>query len=576
MIEINTSTAGQLHWDMARHMPASVLREKLNAMAESMGDIAFGRRVAREMVAWTQPQRAVPRIHERYRAIVRDGIAFFISQVSRKRLIEQALIQLKMDPGVGSGERLLALATQFPTLHKLGQIIARNPYIDPALKEWLVKLEDGRYGTPENDLVDQIENHVASHPDRPLLRIHPNMLSEASVGGVFRFDLEEIGRSSDSPGVFKLLKPGIRRHVAEEVQILKKTAAFFESNRADYPLKNFRFLEVFDDVREMLIKEIDLTCEQRHLGEAARFYRDMPSVVIPKCFSFGNDTITAMAYLDGPKITDAELKPEHRKRCARVLFEAMVCRPLFSMRESALFHGDPHAGNILAISESDEKMPAIGLLDWSLAGYLNRCDRLKTIRLIQAIIKGDMVAIDECIYSLANGGSNEYRSATQTRGGGIAGLMHSPEFRHMPIVRKTFRLIEALSYEGYVFPANLMLFRKAVFTLEGVLNDIWPDFDMDAAVFQYLATLFVHEMPLRVGNLIFPFADRPETYPSLVSNLDLYILIMHQYMHAVRTGMQTLFDSMIGWRWDCGVLPFALVSSGSVGNERAPIRLRTS
>ena len=113
--------------------------------------------------------------------------------------------------------------------------------------------------------------------------------------------------------------------------------------------------------------------------------------------------MTAMDFLDGPKIIDADLTPEQRRQCAGVLFEALVCRPLFSPGENALFHGDPHAGNILAVPAPGSGTPRIGLVDWSLAGRLTRRDRVDIVRLIQAIVKQDLTGIRVAVTALAGG-----------------------------------------------------------------------------------------------------------------------------------------------------------------------------
>ena len=80
-----------------------------------------------------------------------------------------------------------------------------------------------------------------------------------------------------------------------------------------------------------------------------------------------------------------------------------------------------------------------------------------------------------------------------------------------------------------------MLFRKAIFTLEGVLHDLWPSFDMDAAMIQYLTALVIKEIPMRVGGLFFPMTDRPENYPSLISNSQLQSLLISPFAAVMRT-----------------------------------------
>jgi len=531
------------------------LQEKLKTLAAAMGDEAFIKHVAREIVERTQPQQAIPEVYGHYRSVVRDGIEFFLSRVDRDRLIKLVVSQLKLDPEAGTQKRLLELAKRFPTLHKLGQIIARNPNIDPVVKKWLIHLENGCYGTPLDGIMERIGEQLVQADDRDRVQVQPAILAEASVGAVIAFYWNRPSSQARTEGVFKVLKPGIRRHLDEELLILEKTAAFFEENRHRYPLKDFKFIDVFKEVREMLVKEINLAAEQTNLIEAARFYRNMESIQIPQLFPFSTDTMTAMAFLNGPKITDAPLKKEQRKRCAALLFEALVCRPLFSRHEPSLFHGDPHAGNILAVKDPVSGNLRIGLLDWSLAGRLTKRDRVKTAQLIQAVLKKDLSGIRRSVNALAIGDyMNSPRQRHEFRNL-VLSTVRSSEFDRLALIKRTFKLLEQLTFEGFVFPAELMLFRKAIFTLEGVIFDLWPSFNMDAAVTQYLTTLVTQEIPTRFGNLFFPLVDRPENYPSLISNIELQSLIIHQYVAAIRSGTHSLSAYIAGWSRMSG-MPF--------------------
>ena len=133
------SNSDRMFESSAQKISPKTVHQRLNALAAAMGEDAFGSRVAREIVARTRPQQAVPEIYRHYRTLVSDGIEFFLSRISRRRLVDLVASQLKMDPAAGAEERLLELAKRFPTLHKLGQIIARHPNIDPAVRQWLLK-----------------------------------------------------------------------------------------------------------------------------------------------------------------------------------------------------------------------------------------------------------------------------------------------------------------------------------------------------------------------------------------------------------------------------------------------------
>ena len=532
---------------IAATMSPDTLRQQLARMADSMGQAAFGTRMAREIVARTHPELAIPETYAHYRSLVCDGIEFFLSQISRERLLDLVVSQLSMDTDACCQQRLLALAQRFPTLHKLGQLIARHPDIDPDVRQWLIGLENGLYGTDPAELMVRIQAELGSAGKKSGVHVAPSILAEASVGAVVPFQWQPLGDGVCQKGVFKVLRPGIRRHLSEELTVLKKTAAYFHAHRTRYPLKDFRFLEIFDDVRDMMIHEIDLASEQRLLEAAGRFYADMPAIRIPRRLPLSTDAMTAMAFLEGPKLADADLTEPQRRRMAEALFTGIVLKPLFSRCDAALFHGDPHAGNILAVYVAESIDPAIGLVDWSLAGRLDRSDRVKTVRLIQAILKKDLTGMVNAVRGLAAGASQPTAMPRWQLRDLILGWMHEPANERLPLIKQAFRLLEFLSMEGLVFPADLMLFRKAIFTLEGVLHDLWPAFDMNAAVAQHMMALVQQELPIRLSNLFFPLADRPENYMSLVSNQDLHCLIAHQWVNSLFSYSQRLMGPLMGW-----------------------------
>jgi ubiquinone biosynthesis protein len=541
--------------DLAPDGTSDALHEKLSTMAASVGDNVFVKLVAREIVERTRPQQAIPEAYGHYRLVVRDGIEYFLSQISCPRLIDLVISQLQLKANVDAKERLVELAKRIPTLHKLGQIIARNPNIDPAIKKWLIQLENGCYGTPLEGILRRINGQLVETASLDRVTVQPVILSEASVAAVVPFCWNRPSTHEQIHGVFKVLKPGIRSRLEEELIILEKTSAFFEENRQRYKFKDFKFLNIFQEMREIMVNEINLAAEQNYLVEAARFYQDMESIQIPRPFPLSTDGMTAMAYLNGPKIIDAHLNPEQRRRCTAVLFHALICKPLFSPHEDSLYHGDPHAGNILAVNDPATGDLQIGLLDWTLAGRLTKRDRLKTVKLILAIIKKDLSGIRRAVKALAINDFMENPQQRQAFRNVVLNHLQSSEFAGLSLIKKSFKLMEQLSFEGLVFPADLMLFRKAVFTLEGVLYDLDPSFDIDAAVTQYMMALMTGELPMRLGNLFFPLADRSEDYTSLISNAELQSLMVHQYADAVKSIYKPLSGYFTAWSRIFGAPP---------------------
>lgn len=254
-----------------------------------------------------------------------------------------------------------------------------------------------------------------------------------------------------------------------------------------------------------------------------------------------------MEYLGGEKITDIDAAAPLREKIARRLFQVLVCRPLFSRRKCAIFHGDPHAGNILIMKEPGALSFQIGLVDWSLAGRLSLAERVGMNRLIQAMLKGDSEEMARSIVRLANiQGAVEAGRLSRLREQ-IEMFLRTSGWPHQSLIGTVCRLLEELSYQGIVFPADLMLFRKAFFTLEGVVLDICADFDFDAQMQIYLLVGIAEEMPVRICNVLFPLMDRPENYETLISNAELQSLLLSQSSALLVTNMELLWQPFFWW-----------------------------
>ena len=113
----------------------------------------------------------------------------------------------------------------------------------------------------------------------------------------------------------------------------------------------------------MLRAEICLDREREHLAAAGDLYRRDAAIRIPRLLPLHSPRITAMARIDGRKITAAsEPTPRAQRRLAQRLAEALLARPFFSDEQAAICHGDPHASNLFLDAEG-----RIVIIDWSAA-----------------------------------------------------------------------------------------------------------------------------------------------------------------------------------------------------------------
>jgi ubiquinone biosynthesis protein len=511
------------------------LEARLIDMADDIGHDRFREQAAADIVESSRPEDVLPPVYAGYRQVVADGIRFLLSRLPVPRIAGLIADQARAALDTPTAARLLMLAQKLPTLHKLGQMIARNRHLDPSFKRWLIALENGPCTVSMTEITALIQKELGEDMERFDVKIGPAPIAEASVGVAVPFTFTPEG-DMRRRGVFKMLKPGVRERLREELDVLAELAGYLEQRRHLYPLKDFRFADTFQDIRGALIEESDLAGEQKKLKEAFRFYHNSGPARVPAVYSFSTPDITAMGFMAGKKITDACTTPGDRKRLAHDLFRTLIWRPLFSMDPVPPFHGDPHAGNLLSQCPDTTPDPRIGLIDWSLSGTLPRDKRSRLVFMMLGILMEHRDMIIDGIQALsADDGRHEsvFRERVDTA---ARGIMAGDDFRRGGIAKKAFVLLDGLALEGFRFPPDLLLFRKTFFTLEGVLFDLCPSFDVDGAMVGEMARLFLSEAPQRWASWMFPLMDRSENYRSLISNLDLRILAQHFVMAFFRRG----------------------------------------
>ena len=352
-------------------------------------------------------------------------------------------------------------------------------------------------------------------------------------------------KGTNKSGVFKVLRPRMAEKLEAELQALAKTARFIEKNRSSFNLDNLQLAELIDELSRDLRAEIDLSEEQKRLKEAGVVYANEPSVQIPTVFPFSSPQMTAMQYMDGCSIADINGSEESLLEVAELVFKSIICIPLFWKGDRALFHGDPHAGNIYVREVNNGDRYDIALLDWPLAGYLSRAQRSQVMQLLVGVLKNNSQDITGAIERLSADRFDTGPANSQLILGEVEKQLNDPQWTNRDPLAKVFWILEQAAMRGVVFPSELVLYRKAFFTLEGVLNDISPDFSMATSLERYLRDLLLEELPYRSAAWFVTKGDDGSLYPSMLSNFDLQSLILHQALNRWEKSME-FYTDMLG------------------------------
>lgn len=466
----------QLREALRSFMPSGATApEKITAIETALRS-PLGQSMREAMARWivdeiVPAERLVPKSYLQWRPPVRDAMTFVVARLSPARLAPKLLEQIELPLDTAPEVRLLHLIAKVPGLQKLGQVIARNQHLHPALRRELAHLENGIRDVKPEDVRSIVLRELGPRAKRWSVQVSPQILKEASVSAVVRFSWNNPDTGRRERGVFKVLKPHIPEYFAEDMDYLQGLAQYFGERHYTYGFPAHLIPDTFRKVRRLLKHEVNFRREQKTLLEAAALYHSYPGIRIPRVIpTLCTNAITALSEERGIKVTNAvtRLSGPARRKVAEQLVEALIAVPLLSAQPEAVFHGDPHAGNLLYNTRTGELV----ILDWALRERLGREQRRHLALLFLMVTLRDPVGVFNEIMALA-----QPRPRIGSPGAKMAHHLINQFLDAMPATRlpsaaDAMRLLEEVAIEGLKFPGSLIILSKVMFTLEGILGDL--------------------------------------------------------------------------------------------------------
>ena len=466
----------QLQAALAGFLPKDATRaERISAIEAGLRSPA-GQSVREAMARWivdgiVPVDALVPEAYLKWRPPVRDCMVFVIGRISPARLAPKLLEQLELPARTPPEARLLRLIAKVPGLQKLGQVIARNQHLRPALRNALARLENSIRDVKPEEIRAIIQKDLGLRLKTYEVDIAPAILSEASVSAVVRFTWRNPASGQRERGVFKVLKPHIPEYFAEDMDYLQRLAEYFGDRHHTYGFPADLIPDTFKKVRRLLQHEVNFVREQKTLIEAGSLYRSMPGVRVPRVIKpLCTPKITALTEERGIKVTNAaaRLPTPLRRRVAEQIIEALVAVPLLSAQEGAIFHGDPHAGNLLY----DNRTGELTIIDWALRERLSREQRRHLALLFLMVSLRDPIGASNEVLALSQQRirSDSPRAAVVREV--VTSFLEELPVRRLPSGADAMKLLERIAVKGVKFPGPLVMLSKVMFTLDGILNDI--------------------------------------------------------------------------------------------------------
>jgi ubiquinone biosynthesis protein len=457
----------------------------------------------------------VPEVYADFRPVVAEAIEYFVEHLSAARLTSLMIDQLALPPDADVRLRLSGLLHAAPALHKLGQVLARRRELDPALRARLQELETLEPRLSADQVLPAVARELAPAVDRYRIQIGSRPLAEGSVAVVVPLTYRAPEASGDEPrhhGVVKILKPGVEALLREDLDLLAGVADRMDTGVRAGRFAHVAFGDVLDQVRDLLASEVRLDREQDNLRAAAAQQQQTTGprgvgghVHVPGVLPFSTPRATAMERIFGRRFTDA-VPGGARRRHATALLRALVGDVVFSSAEDVLFHGDPHAGNLLV-----DTAGRLSAIDWTLAGHLSLEARQAIAQVVLGALTLDVRRVCSALEGLA---------ITPARPDTLRGVVDREMSRlsafRPPDLDWSMGLVDAVATAGVRFDKDLLLFRKAFFTLEGVAADLCPDLRPADVLAAVGVERYLQEWPRRA---VWPLGSRD--YATHLSTADL-------------------------------------------------------
>lgn len=443
----------------------------LTAILQSAAGQNFRQEASRWIVQALSVKRLVPEHYAEWRPLVRDAMLFFGSHLSTCRLAPKLVEQIELPPNTPPEKRLLRLIARVPGLQKLGQVIARNRHLHRSLRHELTHLENGICDVSADEIRTLIVQSLGSKLEQYAVEVEAKLLAEASVSAVMRFTWYNPERRRRERGVFKVMKPYVPDCFAEDMDLLARLAMHLGSKHDEYGFAEHVLPETFNDVRRLLQHEVEFVREQANLQKASRVYTSVRSIHIPRVIRpLCTPTITALTEESGEKITKAVAgMPNWRRvRIAERLIDAVIAVPLLTTGTNGMFHADPHAGNLLY----DRRTKTLTLLDWALTGHITEEQRRQGALLFVMILLRDSQGVCEVIEALSAGRRKGRPSQSRIIREQVTRFFDEQPLTRIPRVKDVVDLLERIAWQGVRLPNHLVMLRKVLFTLDGILHDI--------------------------------------------------------------------------------------------------------
>jgi len=371
-----------------------------------------------------------------------------------------------------------ALESMGPTFVKLGQLLStRSDLLPPVYTEALSRLQDEVVPFGFAEVEDIVEAEIGARLSNAFQSFDHEPMASASLGQVHRAVLRD-GR----PVAVKVQRPGIRRQVVEDMDVIEELAGFVDEHTRTGD--RLRFAAMAAEFRRSLVAELDYRREADNLRALARDLAGHDRIVVPlPVDDYTTSIVLTMDLIDGRNVGSlgplAQMELDGRP-LAEQLFRAYLDQILVH----GFVHADPHPGNVLLTKEGQLALVDLGMVVRVSSGLQD-----ELIRLLAAVSEGQAAVAAEVLVGMGEKGPDFDADAYHRQIARLVAGNQPTTVGQLEAGVVVGELARAAAAAGLHPPVEMTMIGKALLNLDQVARILDPEFDPNAAIREHTADI---------------------------------------------------------------------------------------
>lgn len=371
-----------------------------------------------------------------------------------------------------------------PTFVKLGQLLSLRPDLIPEeyCKEFS-KLQDNVSSIPFKTIKETVERELKMNLSEIFSYFQQEPIASASIGQVHKARL-----LNGEVVVVKVQRPNIKSVIEADIDILYYLADLAKKHIET--LENYNLRDIVKEFERYTNDELDYLKEGRNIDKFYNNFLEDETVKIPRVFwDYTTSRVLTMTYIKGICIDEKE-KLREKKYDNKVIADRLADCFLKQVFEFGFFHADPHPANVFVLENN-----RIALLDYGIVGVLTEEHREKLTEIIIRLVRRDLEGVLNGFLDLGvvedvnlEGLKQELNIMIQEYAGTTIQEVNVP---------KLFKeFIDISSRYKFRIPKDFILLGKAIITIEGVDQELYPEFNLSKKLSEYVEKINIERMSI--------------------------------------------------------------------------------